>query len=297
MWAHQYDQQPNQIECTVARRPWTTNGPESNLYGLEPNFGCCAANMHQGWPKFASSLWMADAEGGLAAIAYAPCEVRTRIAGVALRVEEETGYPFSGSITVKLHPQKPLRFPLALRIPRWADGSTIRVNGDAMQPQPAGAFAVLNREWRAGDHVELAFPMKVARRQWYNSSVVVERGPIVFSLGIDAEWRKLRTRVMTADWEVRPKSAWNYGLQIKEGNLQASEVRHPTRPGQSIFSLEGAPIKLEIPGRKIVQWKAENRVAGELPQSPASSTEPLEKLVLSPYGAAKLRISVFPTVG
>ncbi|MGB7844930.1 MAG: beta-L-arabinofuranosidase domain-containing protein [Candidatus Acidiferrum sp.] len=297
MWAHQYDQQPNQIECTVARRPWTTNGPESNLYGLEPNFGCCAANMHQGWPKFASSLWMADAEGGLAAIAYAPCEVRTRIAGVAVRVEEETGYPFDSSVTVKLQPQKPLRFPLALRIPRWADGSTIRVNGDAMEPQPADAFAVLNREWRAGDHVELAFPMKVARRQWYNSSVVVERGPIVFSLGIEAEWRKLRTRVMTADWEVRPKSAWNYGLQIKEGNLQASEVRHPTRTGQSIFSLEGAPIELEIPGRKIPQWKAENSVAGELPPSPASSTEPVEKLVLSPYGAAKLRITVFPTVG
>ena len=38
MWAQQYDQQPNQIECTLAQRPWTTNGPESNLYGLEPNF-------------------------------------------------------------------------------------------------------------------------------------------------------------------------------------------------------------------------------------------------------------------
>ena len=58
MWAHQYDQEPNQVEVSLHRKPWMTNGPESNLYGLEPNFGCCTANFHQGWPKFAASLWM-----------------------------------------------------------------------------------------------------------------------------------------------------------------------------------------------------------------------------------------------
>ena len=62
-WAHQYDQEPNQILCSLSPRPWSTNGPESNLFGLEPNFGCCTANMHQGWPKFAASLWMSDGKG------------------------------------------------------------------------------------------------------------------------------------------------------------------------------------------------------------------------------------------
>ena len=79
MWAHQYDQEPNQVEVSLHRKPWTTNGPESNLYGLEPNFGCCTANFHQGWPKFAASLWMASHDGGLAAVAYSPCEVRTTV--------------------------------------------------------------------------------------------------------------------------------------------------------------------------------------------------------------------------
>jgi uncharacterized protein len=296
MWAHQYDQQPNQIECTLAPRPWTTNGPESNLYGLEPNFGCCTANMHQGWPKLTSTLWMASAEGGLAAVAYAPCEVRTRIADVAVTIEEETKYPFDGTIRVKLRPEKPLTFPLALRIPQWAEGATIQVNGDTPKPQPTGVFAVLKREWKAGDQVELAFPLKVATQQWYNGSVVVERGPVVFSLAIEAEWGKLGTRGMTADWEVKPKSAWNYGLEMKEENLPTSELRRPTRTGRSIFSLEATPVKVEISGRKIPQWKVENGVAGEPPESPASSAEPVEKLVLSPYGAAKLRITVFPTV-
>ncbi|MGA8727796.1 MAG: beta-L-arabinofuranosidase domain-containing protein [Terracidiphilus sp.] len=58
MWAHQYNQEPNQVECSLHQKPWTTDGPESNLYGLEPNFGCCTANFNQGWPKFTNSLFM-----------------------------------------------------------------------------------------------------------------------------------------------------------------------------------------------------------------------------------------------
>ena len=99
---------------------------------------------------------------------------------------------------------------------------------------------------------------------------------------------------MTADWEVKPKSAWNYGLQISESTAQLSEVQHSTKAGKSIFSLEGSPLRVEVLGKKIPEWRTVNGVAGELPLSPASNAEPMEKLVLSPYGAAKLRITVFP---
>ena len=52
MWAHQYDQQSNQVIVNGEKRAWSTNGNYSNIYGLMPNFACCLANMHQGWPKF-----------------------------------------------------------------------------------------------------------------------------------------------------------------------------------------------------------------------------------------------------
>src|SRR6266566_4754256 len=77
---HQYDQQVNQVICSLAKRNWTANGDESNLFGLEPNYGCCTANMHQGWPKFASRLWMATEDAGVAAISYAPCRVQALVA-------------------------------------------------------------------------------------------------------------------------------------------------------------------------------------------------------------------------
>jgi uncharacterized protein len=129
---------------------------------------------------------------------------------------------------------------------------------------PAGRFAVLQRIWRPGDLVELRFPMKAKAVEWQNNSVVVERGPVLFSLNIATEWRRLRSQGMTADWEARPRSAWNYSLQLEKRD-QLVERTRPAAAGKSIFSLENAPVTIEIQGRKTPEWKAENDVAGELP--------------------------------
>ena len=76
MWAHQYDQQVNQILVSHAKRDWVSNGDDANIFGLEPNFGCCTANMHQGWPKLVQSVVMREREtGDLRFNAYMPCEV------------------------------------------------------------------------------------------------------------------------------------------------------------------------------------------------------------------------------
>jgi uncharacterized protein len=297
MWAHQYDQQPNQIQCSLRPRPWTTNGPESNLYGLEPNFGCCTANMHQGWPKLTSSLWMASAEGGIAAVAYAPCELNTKIRNVPLKIEEETAYPFEGEILLAVQPKRSVQFPLSLRIPAWAAQASIRVNGKPIAAVRAGSFSVINREWKPHDRVELHFPMRPTVSRSYHNSVVIERGPVIYSLDISTEWKKLKTRGMTADWEAFPKSAWNYALDIDEHTAGAAAELRGTSMERGAFTAEGTSIRLEVKGKKIPQWQEENGCAGELPQSPTTSAQPLETLRLVPYGAAKLRITAFPELG
>jgi uncharacterized protein len=160
MWAHQYDQEPNQVECSLHRKPWTTNGPESNLFGLEPNFGCCTANFHQGWPKFAASLFMLSHDDGLVAVAYSPCEVHTMVQNTPFHVAEETEYPFRGTVRMILNPASRLTAPLLLRIPAWANGATIQVNGKPEPPPPANTFARVQRTWDAGDVVEIKFPLE-----------------------------------------------------------------------------------------------------------------------------------------
>ncbi len=296
MWAHQYNQQPNQVEVSLHRKPWTTDGPESNIYGLEPNFGCCTANMHQGWPKLAASLFMLSSDNGLVAAVYAPCEVKTTISGVDVHVIEETEYPFRETIRLTVNPAKPLSFPLRLRIPSWAIGASIAIN-DQVQPAPnAGSFARIDRTWNAGDRVEIKLPMSPQVSRGYNDSITLERGPIVYSYGIGEGWLKWRDRGMTADWQVYPTSQWNYALRIDPKNVAAS-VRVTESPvAAGPFTRKGAPIKLEVTGKKLPAWFAEDGVANPVPQSPVKSAEPEEKVTLIPYGAAKLRITAFPVL-
>lgn len=292
MWAHQYDQQPNQVMVDIQRRDWTTNGPEANLYGLEPNFGCCTANFHQGWPKFAANLWMGTADDGLAAIAYGPSEVTATVrGGVKVKITEETEYPFRETVRLTVAPAKAAEFALVLRVPAWATKAAIEVNGKAEPGVKAGTFHRISRRWSAGDKITLRFPMEVRVTRWYNQTAAVERGPLVFSLRIGQEWKKLRDRGPTADWAVYATSPWNYAL-VLEG-IEAAEA--PV--GEYPFGADSPPVVLKAKGRKLPGWQIQNGSAAPPPQSPVATSEPLETIELIPYGAAKLRITEFPVAG
>ena len=294
MWAHQYNQQPNQIVVSLQKEPWTTDGPESNLYGLDPNFGCCAANFSQGWPKYTASLFMLSDDDGLAAGAYGPCEVQTTVRNTPVHLREDTDYPFRGSIRLTVNPASPLAFPLLLRIPAWAENASLRVNGKPVGGVRSGSFARVERTWNRGDIVELEFPLVPRVSRAYHNSVSIERGPLVFSYGIGEDWLKMRDRGMTADWQVYPTTPWNYALAVRADDLSHSTTVVESRVADGPFTKAGAPVKLRVKGRRLPSWQGENNVANPLPQSPVQSNEPEEELTLIPYAAAKLRITAFP---
>jgi hypothetical protein len=291
LWAHQYDQQANQVICSISNRHWATNGPESNIFGLEPSYGCCTANMHQGWPKLAASLWMATVDGGLAAVAYGPSEVTATVRGGSVAtIEEQTGYPFreTVSLAVKLHGT--VRFPLALRIPGWAGAASVTVNGAPAAGVKAGEFLRIEREWKDGDRVELRFPMTVRTSTWFNNSIAVERGPLVYSLKIGESWHKIKQTGPAADWEVYPTTPWNYALL--KGAFQATEKPIARQP----YTADAAPVEITAKARRLPQWTLVDDSPGLLPVSPVTTKRAEETVTLVPYGAAKLRITAFPWI-
>jgi uncharacterized protein len=294
-WAHQYDQQPNQVMVSLANRRWSTNAADSNIFGLEPNFGCCTANMHQGWPKFAAHLWMATGDGGLAAVAYGPSDVSTQVAdGVPVSIRETTDYPFRENVSLGVKMDRPAKFPLVLRIPGWATGASVAVNGAALEGVKPGEFFRLEREWHSGDLVELHFPMRVVNSTWYHNSIAVERGPLVYALKIGESWSRLRQTGPVIDWEVYPTTPWNYALIVDPKNPAPSFTVTELPAGSQPFSLEGTPVEISVKARRLPEWQMEDDSAGPLPVSPVTSKTPVETVWLVPYAAAKLRITAFP---
>jgi DUF1680 family protein len=295
-WAHQYDQQTNQVLCTVAEREWSSNGPRSNIYGLEPNYGCCTANMHQGWPKLVSHLWMATQDNGLVAVAYGPSVVDATVAdGVRVSIVEETDYPFSGRISLTLETPEEVCFPLMLRIPAWADGAHVTVAGRVVESTP-GTFLRIGRRWASDDRVEIEFPMKIRAEKRYNDAISLLRGPLVFSLRIGEYFHQVGGEVPHADWEVYPTTPWNYGLTIDRENPEDSVTVSTGAASEVPFSNEGTPLVLTAKGRRIPYWSLKDNSAADPPKSPVQVDTPVETVDLIPYGCTRLRITEFPVV-
>ena len=225
MWAHQY---VNQVNAPFVVRSnkyiWTTNGPESNTYGLEPHFGCCTSNMHQGWPKFLESIAYYNTKG-LQINSYVPSMMENK----NYKIEIDSFYPFKKEANIKVLSKK--KATIKLLIPSWANSFSI--NGKEEQKDKNGFYVT---ELKEGENV---FSIKFdSSPTWVNrkhNSVCLVDGPLVYALKVEQEKRRINAEDPLkaephADYEFINKSDFAFGIVSKELKEQEHKVDFDKSP-------------------------------------------------------------------
>ncbi len=305
--AVQYFSSVNQVVCTgTSDNNFFKRGSTWMAYRPTHETECCAGNMHRMMPNFASRLWMRGKDNAIVAAMYAPSEIDFKVDDTACHIAEETYYPFSGDITFRFSLSRPTRFPFVLRIPGWCTHYVLSVNGKAENCTYApGSFATLTREFRDGDVVTLSMTMtprvvEAANRQ----GKYVECGPLLMAYPVPATVTEDKAVYSNMNgkvpgdgfkcWSMTPDGPFNYAINTDAETLELKVDEQKLQTAYP-FELDGTPLSVELPVRTITWNLEKGRYNPILPASESMTLGQEQTTVrLVPYGAAKLRVTVFP---
>jgi len=143
------------------------------------------------------------------------------VAGTSVELVQKTDYPWHGAVSITVNPEEAKTFSLYVRVPDrttsklYHDSPALKdlkhfsVNGEEHAPRIEKGYAVITREWKSGDRVELELPMEPQRVradqriQADLDLVALKYGPLVYNVeGADNSHidRKLGDAPLRAEW-------------------------------------------------------------------------------------------------
>jgi DUF1680 family protein len=117
---------------------------------------CCSGTLPMIAADYAISTCFSDAQGVYVNL-YVPAQINWMQNNVLCGLLIETDYPYAAAVSMTLRLPSPQLFTLNLRIPAWAHGASLLINGKRQTSQ-SGQFAAIRREWHSADRVELELP-------------------------------------------------------------------------------------------------------------------------------------------
>jgi DUF1680 family protein len=233
----QLDTMPAPLRWSRAREEWIS------CYCCPPNVArTVAAASTYAYGRAGSGVWLH---------LYGASTLDTAIpAGGRVKLRQETDYPWDGRVKVTVESAPPGDVSLLLRVPAWADGATLAVNGKPAAA-PAGRYAEVRRAWTAGDVVELTLPMKPRLVQAHplveeaRNQTAVQRGPVVYCLESPdlPKGVKVMDVAVRGGTDLRPRfdRALLGGVAVLEGKAEA--VAEPTWSGELYRELPKADTR------------------------------------------------------
>jgi uncharacterized protein len=148
----------------------------------EARWACCSGTLPQVAADYRINMCFRGPQAVYVNL-YVPSTLRWQESGASLSLTQEGDYPYEDHIAFTVTASQPTGQTLHFRIPAWAEGASVSVNG-VRQPGVAipGQFAAIRREWKSGDRVELELPLKMrleAIDALHPDTVALLRGPLV----------------------------------------------------------------------------------------------------------------------
>ncbi len=315
-----YMHSPNQLVAAEWTQPHDNDG-DVDWWASRQHFSsaheplCCNSNGPRGIPFFIESMVLRSGNG-LAVPCYGPCRVTAKLPEAGqVRLTFDTEYPFEDEICVIVDTEKAASFPLQFRIPGWCKSAVVEVNGAGSGvPAMPGTYATVERSWNSGDKVTLRFvnPIRILWRKRPEFRIrarcaTIERGPLVFSLPVDTDWRQFVPPAHGPGQDIKayrlfPKSdAWNYALILNADHPEMSLTlkKLPTVAGGRPWD-SNPPIGLEVKARRVLNWRMEGehehlKTPG-FPFNPLQLSDRIETVTLVPFGSTRLRMSYLPVI-
>ncbi|MEA1648887.1 glycoside hydrolase family 127 protein [Nitrospirillum sp. BR 11164] len=181
------------------------------------------------------------------------------VAGTAVEMVQKTNYPWEGAVALTVNPAKTTSFAVRIRVPDRATSAlyaavppvrgleSLTVNGKAVRYRMEKGYAVVEREWAAGDRVDFVLPLAVQRVtgddkvEATRGKVALRYGPLVYNVekadqpSID---QPLAAAPVTAEWRpdllggvVALKGQWQDGTPMLAIPNYARMNRLPSAAG------------------------------------------------------------------
>jgi DUF1680 family protein len=174
---------------------------------------CCSGTLTQVAADYRINTYFRDARGVYVNL-YIPSTLRWTQGGAQIALTQTSEYPDDAHVQFVVKVSRPAEFAVNLRIPAWAAGASVAVNGKSAQAK-AGGFARVLRQWKTGDHIDLELPMK-ARLETVDpqhvDTVALLVGPVVLFAINDTEPKVTRAQLLAAkktgeqSWQVETAS-------------------------------------------------------------------------------------------
>ncbi len=190
---------------------------------------CCPPNLVRTIAK--SPGWAySKSENGIAVNLYGGNELNTTLLdGSAIKLTQKTDYPWDGAVKITVDESKADAFDILLRIPSWAKGTQIYVNGTKTAEAVPGTFTKIERKWAAGDEITIDMPMETKfieghpRIEEVRNQVALKRGPVVYCIeSADLPEKTDITNVyLSSDKKLNPTSRPDFlgGVTTLEGEI------------------------------------------------------------------------------